>query len=207
MPFISFEGIDHCGKRTQVERIKSWLEAVTDKTVFCLSAPNDKTPIGQHIRRILKGEIEFPGDMELQRMFALCQAQDWECSIKPVLSLGAYVLLERYAHSTLAYSDMAGLDITEVHKMQKLVIGPTFRWPDITIFLDISVEESLVRIEKAGSKREYFETKERIAKAKDSYTHILGLGFGRMVYVNAEQSVEKVTKAVKGWILNELHLT
>ena len=59
----------------------------------------------------------------------------------------------------------------------------------------------------AGSKREYFETKERIAKAKDSYTHILGLGFGRMVYVNAEQSVEKVTKAVKGWILNELHLT
>ena len=209
MPFISFEGIDHCGKRTQVERIKSWLEAVTDKTVFCLSEPNDKTPIGQHIRRILKGEVGFPGDMELQRLFALCQAQDWECSIKPALSLGAFVILERYAHSTLAYSDASGLDIKTVHDMQKVIIGPTFQWPDVTVFIDISVKEATRRIETARSIPEYFEESERVRKAREAYHFISNSHhkFGNMVIVNGEQSVEVVTEEIKQLIMNEFYLT
>lgn len=206
MPFISFEGIDHCGKRTQMERIRVWLEEVTDRPVECFSEPNDKTPIGQHIRHILKGEVSFPGNLELQRMFALGQAQDWECFIKPALSLGAYVLLERYAHSTLAYSLASGLDLKKIHELQKTIIGSTFRWPDLTILLDISIEESLVRIEKAGRNREHFETKERITKARDAYVHLLELGFGRLMFVNGEQSVERVTGTITHLIIKELHL-
>ena len=201
-PFtLSFEGIDKCGKRTQMFAIKDWLKTETGKDVFSMSHPNDQFSLmGQHIRRILQHEVPFPGNLELQKMFTVDQAQSWHCWIQPALEQGSSVLLERYHHSTLAYSLACG-QISEVDmiSLRGNIIGETFKWPDMTFIIDISPEEAMRRMEVTRERPEYFEKEDRLKQVRSRYFILVGR-YGRAVLINGERPKEEVTENIKAII-------
>ncbi len=190
--FIAFEGIDYCGKFTQLRKVKSWLEN-KGYPVSSYSEPNDQSSlIGKRIRQILQHEIPAPDPFEFQRMFVIDRAQNLLCFLRPLLEGGSVVLLERYALSTLAFGmpHRPAEDFIELHRQ---IIGPNMRWPDLNLVIDISPEESNRRIFSRGERPQLFEKLEKLRVVRQNYIELSKRNdVGRIVIVNGEKTQEEV---------------
>lgn len=136
--FIVFEGLDGCGKTTQVELLKYNLEKNGYKNVKTFREPGS-TELSEKIRDIL---LNF--DLtDIQRMFLFLTARNSvvEKEIKPAIENNDIVLCDRYAPSTLAYQGYGKnvTDIGVIHRLNNLACENIH--PDMTIFLDVPVEE------------------------------------------------------------------
>jgi dTMP kinase len=141
--FITFEGPDGSGKSTQVRRLYERLEAA-GYPVIRTKEPGG-TPISDMIRRIL---LDFQlGEMDAVTetlLFAAARAQHVSELIRPFLSQGGIVVCDRYADSTYAYQGYGlGRDLDELRVITRLATGGLM--PDVTIYLDLPVDEGLER--------------------------------------------------------------
>ncbi len=138
--FITFEGIDFCGKSTQVELLKNYL---TDKNkkVEIIREPGG-TNISEEIRNILLDKKNGNMFMETEfLLFSASRAQLVREKIRPYLEKGFYVISDRFHDSSVAYQGYGrGISIEAVSNVNSLAIGSTI--PDITFFIDIPVEEA-----------------------------------------------------------------
>lgn len=138
--FITFEGIDFCGKSTQVELLRKYL-IDRNKIVELIREPGG-TKISEMIRSILLDKIH--GNMSNETEFLLfssSRAQLVREKIRPYLMKGYYVISDRFHDSSTAYQGFGrGLSIDAIMNIHNLAIGETV--PDITFFIDISVEEA-----------------------------------------------------------------
>ena len=149
--FISFEGIEGCGKSTQVEHLAKRL-AKEGREVVTLREPGG-TSIGEAIRDVVKhppGNKPISPDAELLLMNA-SRAQLVQQAIRPALASGSVVLCDRFYDSSLAYQGYGrGLDLAKVQHAIDLAVGETK--PDITLLLDIPLEVSTERVANRQSK-------------------------------------------------------
>ena len=121
--FISFEGIDFCGKSTQVELLKKYL-VEKKKQVEIIREPGG-TDISEKVREIF--------------LFSASRAQLVREKIQPYLETGIYVISDRFHDSTVAYQGFGrGIDLETVQRINNLAIGGTI--PDLTFILDIPVD-------------------------------------------------------------------
>jgi dTMP kinase len=143
--FITFEGIEGCGKSTQVECLAKRL-AKTGREVVTLREPGG-TPIGEAIRDVVKfppGDDPISPDTELLLMNA-SRAQLVQQTIRPTLARGTVVLCDRFYDSSLAYQGYGrGLDLAKVQQAIDLAVGETK--PDLTLLLDIPLAVSQARV-------------------------------------------------------------
>ena len=139
--FITFEGIEGCGKSTQIERLAKRL-AKLGRDVVQLREPGG-TAIGEAIRETVKhppGDAPITPDTELLLMNA-SRAQLVQQKIRPALNEGKVVLCDRFFDSSLAYQGYGrGIDLARVSTAIELAVGETK--PDITLLLDIPLEVS-----------------------------------------------------------------
>lgn len=138
--FISFEGIDFCGKSTQVELLKNYL-LKQNKRVEILREPGG-TEISEKIRHILlnKKHNEMYNETEIF-LFSASRAQLVREKIRHYLSNGIYVISDRFHDSTTAYQGFGrGIPLDTVEHINRLAVGNTI--PDITFFIDITPEVS-----------------------------------------------------------------
>ncbi|MCI4626181.1 MAG: dTMP kinase [Candidatus Magnetoovum sp. WYHC-5] len=146
--FISFEGIDGCGKTTQARLLAEGLEKIGMYLVFTVEPGG--SVIGSKIRNILLD----PKHKELVPLAELLlynadRAQHVEEVILPALKSGKVVITDRYIDSTIAYQGYGrGLDMGVLHTLENLVTRGLK--PDITFLLDINVEQGLERNMLAG---------------------------------------------------------
>ena len=141
--FITFEGMDGCGKTTQMTLLARRLRD-SGYGVLESYAPGG-TPIGTQVRRILldAANQELCPTAELLLYFA-CRAQNVEQSILPALSDGAIVLSDRFTDSTLAYQGVGrGLGKEVVLALDAVACRGLV--PDLTVLIDIDLETSLSR--------------------------------------------------------------
>ncbi len=144
--FITFEGLDFCGKSTQVELLEKALLS-RGRTVKIIREPGG-TAISEKVRNILldkrNNEMHFESELLL---FASARAQLVREVIIPSLEKGEYVISDRYHDSSIAYQGYGrGIDIDFVVKLQKFAIGAAV--PDITFLIDIPVDEFIARKQK-----------------------------------------------------------
>ena len=150
--FITFEGVDGCGKSTQLARAMQWLEG-QGLDVVKTYEPGD-TPLGAELRRLLlSGEHVPEAEAELL-MFLADRAQHVRQVIRPTLARGAWVLCDRYSDSTLAYQLAARrLDAAGMREMLQFAeCGAT---PACTLWFDLSIDEAMRRMQlrsQEGSK-------------------------------------------------------
>ncbi len=155
--FITFEGIDGCGKTTQMRRLAERLRAAGSNVVE--SAEPGGTPIGIQIRRILldASNQELCPTAELLLYFA-CRAQNVEESIAPALARGSIVLSDRFTDSTVVYQGCGrGLGIETVMTLDRIACRGVV--PDLTILIDIDLEASLERAYARNAETRHSETR------------------------------------------------
>lgn len=170
---ITFEGIDFCGKSTQVELLRNYL-ASRQKIVEVIREPGG-TKISEMIRTILLDKVHenMCNESEIF-LFSASRAQLVREKIRPYLMKGYYVISDRFHDSSTAYQGFGrGLSVDAIMNIHNLAIGDTI--PDITFFIDIPVEEAenrkrqklqgdLDRIEI--SERDFFE------KVRNGYLYL-----------------------------------
>lgn len=147
--FITFEGSDGCGKSTQIARLAEFLRQ--EGYPVLLTREPGGTPIGEQIRTILSDlkNTEMEKRTEIL-LFQAARAQHVEQLINPYLQQGGLVLCDRYADSTLAYQGY-GYQLFDLEHLRALINFATGGlWPDLTLFLDVSVEEGLRRRANGG---------------------------------------------------------
>ena len=138
--FITFEGIDFCGKSTQVELLKKYL-LKKNKEVEIIREPGG-TIISEDVRNILLDKKNNNMFMETEiYLFSAARAQLVREKILPYLKEGKYVISDRFHDSTTAYQGFGrGIPLEIVEQINNLAIGSAT--PSITFFIDVPVEEA-----------------------------------------------------------------
>jgi dTMP kinase len=137
--FITFEGIDFCGKSTQVLLLQKYLENKGERVII-IREPGG-TEISEKIRDILldKKNHKMVTEAEIF-LFSASRAQLVREKIRPFLDEGYYVISDRFHDSTTAYQGYGrGLPVESVEIINHVAIDNTI--PDITFIIDIPGEE------------------------------------------------------------------
>lgn len=141
--FLSFEGIDGCGKTTQLALLAERLRNAGRDVVETVEPGG--TAAGRAIRAILLDprHESLNARTELLLYFA-SRAQNVAEVITPALDRGAVVLCDRFTDSTIVYQGAGrGLDAATIVELHRISCGAIF--PDVTVLLDVDEETSLAR--------------------------------------------------------------
>ena len=204
--FITFEGLDFCGKSTQVKLLKDKLEA-KGKNVTLIREPGG-TQISEKVRDILldKENSEMHIEAELL-LFSASRAQLVRQKIVPLLKEGHFVISDRFHDSSIAYQGFGrGINLNSVKTIQKFAIGLAI--PNLTFFIDLPLEEIDKRREKFGA-----TNLDRIELSEnDFYTRVrngyidMSIMEKRFVTIDGTLSIEeihnKIIEVVEDWIKN-----
>src|SRR6185503_2445428 len=141
--FISFEGIEGCGKTTQIALLSDYLKK--HSIPHTITREPGGTAVGEGIRKILlhSETIHLTAASELLLFYA-SRSQNIQEKIKPALDRGEMVICDRYYHASMAYQGYGrGIPLYFTPPSTQLVCSP-FR-PDATFLLDIEPEVGLAR--------------------------------------------------------------
>ena len=203
--FISFEGIDGCGKSTQLSLFRKMLEEHGNSVLY-IREPGG-TNIGEKIRSILldKSNTEMFKETELL-LFEAARAQIVREVIQPALDEHKIVLCDRFFDASIAYQGFArGLNTEDIEQLNSFASGNLE--PDITFLLDISSEKALKRRNHRldAEDRLELEGKEFMDQVRAGYLY-LAEKKSRIAVIDASSSEEKTAKKIesKFWeVINE----
>ena len=194
--FITFEGGEGCGKSTQVARLKAALEAEGVEVVL-VREPGG-TWLSEEIRRLIKDQdVDAPCDRAELLLFLAARAQLVRNVIRPALDAGKWVVSDRFSDSTLAYQGYGRrLPLDVIRTANDFACGGLV--PDLTVFMDVSPENSRVRRLKRESTTN--ETADRIEREGDAFHSRIRRGFAelaaaepsRIVTIDANGSPDSV---------------
>lgn len=148
--FITFEGIDGCGKTTQLRMLGQWLREHGTDVVETVEPGG--TEIGRQIRKILldPASAGMQPRAELLLYFA-SRAQNVDEVIRPALEAGDTVLCDRFTDSTIVYQGCGrGLEVDVIRDLDRLACRGLN--PDVTILIDIDLETSLARAKRRNER-------------------------------------------------------
>ena len=201
--FISFEGIEGCGKTTQLELLTSDLE--TEKRPFVVTREPGGTEIGKKIRSILldpasKGLVPAA---ELL-LYMADRAQHIHSLIKPSLKEGKIVICDRYFDATVVYQGFArGLDSEFICELHRIILEDLK--PDITLLLDLQPRVGLARAwheldsgNRSGTESRFEE--ETIGfheRVRAGYLKLAGREPDRFKIIDASRSIDEVRKDIR----------
>ncbi|HET7367445.1 MAG TPA: dTMP kinase [Gaiella sp.] len=148
--FVSFEGLDGCGKTTQARLLA---EALTAEGVdVLLTREPGGTPLGEQVRElVLHGDHVAP--WAEVALYAASRAQHVAEVIRPALERGATVVCDRYLDTSVAYQGAGrGLGVDFVLDLNLRVVDGLL--PDVTVLVEIDPDTALARV---GEKRDRIE--------------------------------------------------
>lgn len=204
--FISLEGPDGSGKTTQFEKIGEALKK--EGYAITLSREPGGTAVGESIRDILldtKTRSLCPKAEAL--LYAAARAQNVAEVIEPALKKGHVVLCDRFVYSSYVYQGVArGLGMDAIAQVNDFATGRLY--PELTLYYQISFEESLRRLQGRGPKdrmeaekesfhRQVFEGYEQVLlKYQERLCVVDGRGSLDEVY---ERSMSLIRSALEKW--------
>lgn len=191
--FITFEGVDGCGKSTQVKKFVDYLFGL-DKhnTVILTREPYKEVSI----RKILRESSNPLEDAErLANLFVNDRKQHCEELILPSLEKGLFVVSDRFKLSTIAYQSAQGLPIEKMIAMHEgLPI------PDITFIVDLPAELASQRMKKEAGRNEHkFEANvDFVRKIREMYLKAPSLLKNeKIIIIDGTRDVEGVFEQIK----------
>ena len=184
--FITFEGIEGCGKSTQAKRLVNRLRELAVPLVFTLEPGG--TSVGQKIRRILlDSRNQHLSPLAELLLYAADRAQHVEEVIKPALEQEKWVLCDRFFDATTVYQGYArGLDMKLIATLNEKA-SPGIR-PDITFLIDCAVEVGLERALKRN-KIQFQEGQDRFEREKKDFHEAVREGYLTMAMEDRERFV------------------
>ena len=155
--FFTLEGSEGVGKSTLIESLKDFFKE--NKIDFLFTREPGGTKEGQEIRKILLDQsLDLNPYMETFLLLA-DRIQHVEKIIRPALQKNKHVLSDRYVESTFAYQG-AGRGLNQ-RELEGFIKNLNFPKPNLTIYLDLPVQEGLKRVKNRG-KTDRFEKEDLI---------------------------------------------
>jgi dTMP kinase len=200
--FIAFEGIDGSGKSTQVKLLTEKLETAGIK-VYTTCEPTD-SPIGKIIRDIFSHKVEadhrtIAGLFVADRLDHLLNKTN---GILKKLEEGYTVITDRYYFSSYAYQS-THMDLDWVIKANSL--SANLLRPDLNIYIDISPELSIERLNKGRNTIELYETLENLQNVRNKYFEVMDLlkNEEKVLITNGDNSPEIISNEIWSKIVNQ----
>lgn len=212
--FITFEGLDGCGKSTQIERLVGVLQG-EGLQVMTTREPGG-TPIGDRIRAVvLDSRTHGLAPLaEVALMFA-SRAQQIHQNILPALERGVWVLCDRFTDSSEAYQGAGrGLGSEAVLTLHRVLCGNL--QPDLTILMDSDVSASVNRARRRNQQQKgglsqcdenRFETESRafFTRVREKYLEIAAREPQRVALIDARPPADvthsRIVRAIRDRLL------
>jgi dTMP kinase len=197
--FITFEGIDFCGKTTQAKKLASYLRKKGHDVVLIREPGGER--ISEKIRKVLLSEKnkEMTSMTELL-LYMASRAQLTQRVILPSLKERKIVICDRYSDSSLAYQGYGrGLNKSMIQYLNQ--VSSSRLSPGLTILLDVPVEISLKRKAKEtknkGGDRLERERAKFHRKVREGYLKIAEKNKKRIKIIDGREDIEKTWQKVK----------
>jgi dTMP kinase len=200
--FLVLEGIDGCGKTTQLEQLRVWLPQsglMPAGAELLVTREPGGTELGQALRQLLlhpPGDAA-PGTTAELLLYAADRAQHVQQRIEPALAAGHWVLSDRFSGSTAAYQGYGrGLPLPLIDQLA--TIATAGLRPDLTLWLELPLAESLARRGRRPA--------DRIEASGEAFLQRVCDGFAQLAQqpgwcrIAADQPVDVVGAAIRAAI-------
>lgn len=194
---ISIEGGDGAGKSTVIEQIAVYFQNLS--LPFIITREPGGVRISEQIRNITLDKNLPEMDVRTEALlFAAARRQHLVEKVKPAVKQGKLVIIDRFVDSSMVYQGyVRGIGIDEVYNMNLFATEGFL--PDLTLYLDVDPKIGLDRIAQNPDREinkldlEGLHFHERV---REGYLSLVERFPKRIVTIDANQSVEEVTKAV-----------
>ncbi len=168
---IVFEGVEGCGKTTQIQLTGEWLQYLGIEII--ITREPGGTELGVDLRRLLLDAKNSIANRSELLLYAADRAQHVEQKLKPNLQNGKFVLCDRFIYSTIAYQGYGrGLDLNLINQLN--AIATEDLEVDLVLWLDLDVEAGLARKHRTG------ETADRIEQEKIDFHRRVQQGYAKL---------------------------
>ena len=203
--FITFEGVDGCGKTTLIRAIASLIDFKYLQTqgyeVVITREPGAKG-LGEKIREIL---LHYDGEVSSKAesfLFLADRAQHIDKIVNPAIENGKIVLCDRHTDSTIAYQGYGrGVNIDKLRMLNNLATGD--RKPDITFVFDIDIETSMSRV---GQEKDRMESSgvEFFNNVRKGFLEIAKQEPERVKVISSDKSIDEIHREVLEYIQTKI---
>lgn len=191
--FITFEGADGCGKTTQINLLKEYLENKNYEIITTLEPGG--SDIGKKLRQILLHHDGFVSPRAEMFMYLADRAQHIDTVIKNNVEKNKIVLCDRHIDSTVAYQGYGrGEDIEQINLLNEIATGGYK--PDLTFVFDVDSEVAQKRV---GNVKDRLESEglEFHRKIRQGYLELAKKYPNRIKVINSNKTIEEVFEQVK----------
>ena len=201
--FITFEGIDGCGKSTQLRMLASELR-LRGREVISTREPGG-TPLGLRIRQVLLDSEEQVDPLAELLLYAADRAQHVRSHVRPALDSGHIVLSDRYADATVAYQG-AGRGFPDELVSELVALATGGLMPHLTLIFDLPVDESQrrqARRSDKGQKADRLDAEDAAfhTRVRDAYLRIAAAEPERVRVIDASGSVQETQSQVNRLVM------
>lgn len=207
--FIVIEGIDGCGKTTQIDEISKWLPSsglMKKNSKLIKTREPGGSLLGKKLRNLIldNNENNQPSPLAELLLYSADRAEHVTKIISPALSNRNWVLSDRFCDSTLAYQGY-GRNINKeiIKKIESIVCQDEY--PDLTIFLEISPEESILRRKNLIPDRIESEGLNFLNKVNEGFKIIAKEKNWKII--SASQDIHSISKEIKETLLKTFQKT
>jgi dTMP kinase len=195
---IVFEGVEGCGKTTQMQLCAEWLQSLGVSVV--VTREPGGTELGLHLRRLLLEKSAGKAITQVTELllYAADRSQHIAEQLKPNLAAGKFILCDRYTESTIAYQGYGrGLSMNLINQLNDIATGGLAS--DLTIWLDVDVEVGLARKrgEEVGLDRIEQETITFHRRVQQGYADLAASSPARIVRIDGSLQRETVQQTIQ----------
>jgi dTMP kinase len=193
--FVSFEGLDGCGKSTQARLLAATLTREGVDAV--LTREPGGTPLGERIRDlVLHGDHVAP--WAEAALYVAARAQHVDQVIRPALERGATVVCDRYLDTSVAYQGAGrGLGVDEILELNMRAVEGLL--PDVTVLVELDIETALGRVGDKGDRIERAGT-EFWPRVVEAYRALADRFPERYVVVDGRRSIAEIAEEIRGHV-------
>jgi dTMP kinase len=193
--FITFEGIEGCGKSTHSKLLSNYLK---DRGYSCIHTREPGgTNLGEEIRvTLLKSKNIDISDLAELFLFEACRAQLVKDVITPALNKKKIVICDRFSDATLSYQGYGGnVDIKMIKALNKAATEGLS--PDITLLLDIDTAKGLRRAGRKGVDRMELKGMAYHKKVRSGYLKLARIDPKRIKVIKVNGTIDRVQAIIR----------
>jgi dTMP kinase len=202
--FVTFEGIEGCGKSTQAKMLARWLKSQGCRVIFTREPGGPA--ISEKIRKLLLDCRNHHMDpMTELLLLQASRAQHVAQIIKPALEKGLVVLCDRFADSSTAYQGYGrGLSLEMVKTLNSTAVDGI--WPSLTLVFDLPVEAGFQRVSQRSRAFDRMETQQKAfhQRVRRGFREIAKHDPKRVKLLDGSQAPDVVQAAVRQLVWNRL---
>lgn len=197
--FITFEGIEGCGKTTQLKLLEGCLVAKSLEIV--VTREPGGTPMAEAIRGLLLDPAHGAlSDMAELLLYEAARAQHVDEQIRPALEAGKIVLCDRFTDSTLAYQG-TGRGLARAVLTRLNDIATASLRPDMTILLDLAAAEGIARAaNRSQADRIEQESLDFHGRVRQGFLDLAAEEPERVKLIDATQTVHEIGDQVRALV-------